>query len=704
MGKSDGARTAYTAGAVGLTLVVIASVVAGSAVAGPVSLLVVAGFGATLSCWGAARMQRSRRHIWWAIAVAQLFFFAGDLLWTVYGDVLGRDPYPVSDIAYLAQYPALALGIGWLIRGRRRGRDRAALLDAAILTTGVGVVGILFVFAPAAAAADASVGSQIVAGAYPVGDLLLLSLVVRLFTAQVARYFALWALFGGLAIFLVCDTAYSVTVAYGLAYPDWIDIAYLLVYLLIGLAAIHPSAVALSEPAPEHQERVTGRRLIVLAAALMLVPLAAQVAHLSGAEHGWWVLVVGGCLSAVLVIARLADLLHNAERSAVQLAALAGKDSLTGISNRRAWDHELSRACAIAREDDTPLVVAALDLDHFKQFNDSHGHLTGDLVLKETAAVWSDLLQGAGILARIGGDEFAVLLPDMVAVQAVTVLDPTRRAVGHSQTCSIGVATWDGRESPAELLARADRALYLAKRSGRNRIAVDDGLAPSVVNGAEPGDLVSSLRSVYQPIVKLRSGEVVGHEALSRFEGVQAQEAFERAARNGSSALLEAAAVSVALTGWDRDGLLALNVSPAAIVSPHFREVLPADLTGIIIELTEQALGTNPVAVLMAVDDLRDRGALIAIDDFGAGFSNLARIVTVRPDIVKLDISIVQGVHLDATRQAVVAAAVHFSQLTDGRVFAEGIELPEERDCLVRLGVLFGQGFLLGAEAPLAAR
>ena len=179
------------------------------------------------------------------------------MLWTVYGDVLGRDSFPVADIAYLAQYPALALGIGWLIRGRRRGRDRAAFLDAAILTTGVGAVAAMFVFAPAAATAGASVGSQVVAGAYPVGDLLLLALVVRLFTAQVARNFALWALFGGMTVIARRRHHYSVTVAYGLAYPAGSTSPTCWPTSCSASRRIHPSAVALSEPAPDHQERVT---------------------------------------------------------------------------------------------------------------------------------------------------------------------------------------------------------------------------------------------------------------------------------------------------------------------------------------------------------------------------------------------------------------------------------------------------------------
>lgn len=705
MGDRPSARATYVAGGIGLALIVGYALVADRDVLGSVAYLVGAAYATVLGCVGAARLPSSQRLVWWGFAASLLLFLVGDVLWIVSDDVLHIDPFPsAADVAYLAFYVVLAVAVGALVRARRRGRDRAAFLDAAILATGVGVVAAVFLIEPAAEAAGTSTLTQVVAAAYPIGDLLVLAVVVRLFSVRIAGNVAFWALVGGIVILLVGDLGYVAAEVYGDVYPQWIDIGYLLSYLLLGLAALHPSARELCEPAPERSgSRFTATRLVVLCGALVLAPATDQAAHLAGVHHGSWVVLIGGCLSAVLVVLRLGDLLVESQRTAVQLAALARKDPLTGVPNRRTWDHELSRGCAIARADETPLSVAILDMDHFKRFNQEEGHLKGDLVLKETAAAWSHLLQGVGILARIGGERFAVLLPDLVASQSTAVLDPMRRAVTHDQTCSIGVATWDGRESPAELLARADRALYLAKHAGRNRVAVDDGVAPAVVDRLEPGDLLASLRSVYQPIVKLRSGEVVGHEALSRFDGVGAQEAFDRAARNGTSALLEAAAVRVALAGWDRDGLLALNASPAALTSPHLQEVLPADLTGLIIEITEQALDGNPVEVMMVVDDLRDRGALIAIDDYGAGFSNLARVLALRPDIVKLDISIIRGVHADATQQALVAAAVHYSKLTDGRVFAEGIETVEDRDCLVDLGVIFGQGNLLGLPEALAA-
>jgi len=702
MGATGSARRAHVALGVGLAIIAVYVALINSSAA-PTVYLVAAAYGTALSLVGAVRMPRARRRIWWAFAAAQVLFFVGDSLWTLFLEILHIEPFPsVADVAYLAQYPALSLGMLWLARGRRRGRDRAAFLDAAILTTGFTVVGTVFFVAPAAETGGSTLLSQVVAAAYPAGDLLVLALVVRMFTAGVVRNTALWALFGAIATLLAADLHYVVTVVHGTAYPTWIDVAYLMSYLLLGVAVLHPSAHALSEPGPERPERVTVARLILLGAALVLAPLTEQVAHLTGVHSGLWVVFIGGCVAAVLVVLRLGDLVQDLQRTAVQLSALARKDGLTGIPNRRTWDHELSRACAIAREEGEPLTAAVLDMDHFKRFNDTFGHLKGDLVLKETAAAWTSILHGRGFLARFGGEEFTALIPTATSAEAVGLLDQMRRSVTHGQTCSIGVATWDGVETPGALVARADRALYHAKHAGRDRVAIDDGGSTSVVTRAyEENPLLASLHSVYQPIVDLRTGAVVGREALSRFAGREPREVFDSAARDGTGAGLEAAAIRQALAGWDGEGLLAVNTSPHAFLTQQLHDALPDDLTGIVLEITEADLVGYTAEVMLAIDGLRARGALIAIDDFGIGFSNIQRVVTIRPDFVKLDMSLIRHVDDDQMLQAVVAAAVLFAQQTRSLVVAEGIETPGERDCLFRLGVTYGQGYLLGAPERL---
>jgi diguanylate cyclase (GGDEF)-like protein len=153
-----------------------------------------------------------------------------------------------------------------------------------------------------------------------------------------------------------------------------------------------------------------------------------------------------------------------------RLDAQARTDQLTGVANRRTWDHELPRELARAHRTREPLAMAMLDLDRFKAYNDTYGHPAGDRLLRSAAAAWSERLRTTDVLARYGGEEFAVLLPACDAASAQRVAEQLRAAVPGGQTCSIGVATWDGVETAEELVARADAALYAAKDSGRDRV------------------------------------------------------------------------------------------------------------------------------------------------------------------------------------------------------------------------------------------
>jgi diguanylate cyclase (GGDEF)-like protein/PAS domain S-box-containing protein len=150
---------------------------------------------------------------------------------------------------------------------------------------------------------------------------------------------------------------------------------------------------------------------------------------------------------------------------------LARHDSLTGLPNRRALEEQLPQAMARARRNRSPLSVAILDIDHFKDYNDSHGHLAGDEVLRACARAWDSTLRGEDTIVRFGGEEFLVLLPDIGAEQAGKIIERLRMETPMGQTCSAGLAVWDYAESIDDLLGRADKALYLAKAGGRNQLA-----------------------------------------------------------------------------------------------------------------------------------------------------------------------------------------------------------------------------------------
>ncbi|MDX6634852.1 MAG: hypothetical protein QOF06_1055 [Solirubrobacterales bacterium] len=178
-----------------------------------------------------------------------------------------------------------------------------------------------------------------------------------------------------------------------------------------------------------------------------------------------------------LVYARAADITEikqiEAEREELlgQVQEMARHDSLTGLPNRRALEEQLPRAMARTRRSLSPLSVAILDIDHFKNYNDTHGHLAGDEVLRACAKAWDAALRGEDTIVRFGGEEFLVLLPDTEPDQAEEIVERLRGNTPMGQTCSAGLALWDRNESIDDLLRRADEALYLAKASGRNQLA-----------------------------------------------------------------------------------------------------------------------------------------------------------------------------------------------------------------------------------------
>lgn len=178
-----------------------------------------------------------------------------------------------------------------------------------------------------------------------------------------------------------------------------------------------------------------------------------------------------------MIYARATDVTHlkqiEAEREELlgQVQELARHDQLTGLPNRRALEEQLPQAMARARRRSSPLSLAILDIDHFKDYNDSHGHLAGDEVLRACARAWDSALRSEDTIARFGGEEFLVMLPDTAPEEAVEIVERLRQVTPMGQTCSAGLACWDYAESIDELLGRADKALYLAKASGRNQLA-----------------------------------------------------------------------------------------------------------------------------------------------------------------------------------------------------------------------------------------
>lgn len=190
-----------------------------------------------------------------------------------------------------------------------------------------------------------------------------------------------------------------------------------------------------------------------------------------------WLLTVVALGVAAGIIRGLVSSRRRLERERELLLSetmkLARTDHLTGLANRRAFGEQLDREIARSRRQDKPLCVAMIDIDHFKRYNDEHGHIAGDELLQEMARAWIEMIRPSDILARHGGEEFALLLPECGVEAAMVVVARIRASTPADQRCSAGLACWDGLESPLELISRADMRLYEAKELGRDRVVID---------------------------------------------------------------------------------------------------------------------------------------------------------------------------------------------------------------------------------------
>ena len=360
-----------------------------------------------------------------------------------------------------------------------------------------------------------------------------------------------------------------------------------------------------------------------------------------------------------------------------------------------------------------------LDLDHFKALNDTFGHAEGDRVLQAAATALARTVGKPGFVARIGGEEFAILLHGADAPAAASLAERCRGALarlvvpGPTLACSAGVAAYpDHATTVPQLLQAVDGALYWAKRSGRNRIRIYDPRHVVALSLHEQRSEVEALLAtttpvcaVFQPIMEVATGRVAGYEALARFIAPFVRPPhlwFAQAHRCGLGAVLEACAMRAALAVPDRPAgtFLALNVSPAALLSREVEAALPRDLDGIVIELTEHEAFDEDGALELALTALRARGARIALDDAGAGYAGLQQLIRVRPDIVKVDRSLVAGIHEDASKLALLEALAFFATTTGAAVCAEGVEELTELRALAGVDVTYAQGYALARPGP----
>jgi diguanylate cyclase (GGDEF)-like protein len=407
---------------------------------------------------------------------------------------------------------------------------------------------------------------------------------------------------------------------------------------------------------------------------------------------------------------------HQRER----LKIAAATDALTGLANHRHFQEQLRADVQEARENKTPLAVTALDIDGFKKLNDDRGHGRGDEALKLAGEAVQRAVRGNDLVARLGGDDFVMILHEADPGFAREVSERARAAMARTLpeelelTVSAGFVCIPDAcvEDEANLSELANAALDTAKRAGGNQTRKYDPEAVAAIPSikqqrAEIDELLAMERPitpVFQPLVELSTGRLIGFEALSRFDADPRRSPdawFNQAARCGRGLALEMAAIKAALSarGRPRGTYLSLNFSPSALSSPKIMGILPKNMSDIVIEVTEHELASEDGGLEEGLAKMRARGARIAVDDAGAGYAGLNQVMRVQPDVIKLDRSLIEGVHSDSAKSALVEFFVMFARRVGAGVCTEGIETVDELRTLINLGVSYGQGYLLGRPA-----
>jgi diguanylate cyclase (GGDEF)-like protein len=675
----------------------------------------------------------------WSVRAVPLVLGAGTMVWSI-GDFVvagagGAGTPLAANVVYLGFYPLTYVGVMLLLRLNVRRFTAETWLDGLIAGFGAAALSAVFLFH---SVLHASGGDRAVVAtnlAYPIGDLLLLALVIGGSAVLPGRRRLPWMMLAfGLGINTLGDTANLFASGLGATHLGAMlnAIAWPTSILLVSASVwVNPGA-----PATAAGPARPGFAFPALAClGCTAVLFVGSVDHISRAA-----LILGVCALAAAGV-RSALSVKALQRLTSERHRQAVTDQLTQLANRRALFELLETLEREHHANGGPRRQTAclfVDLNRFKEVNDSFGHSVGDELLRQLGQRLHGILRGSDLLARLGGDEFVVMLLDAdgdygaMAAQRISArlrepfqLGPVRASIG----ASIGIAVSpEDATDPSDLLRCADLAMYRAKVDGKpfaiyNEELDGRGNRMGLVEDLRVAIAERSLELHYQPQVTFDGGAIVALEALVRWDHPRLGQIppleFLPLAEDAelmdplSELVLDMALEQCAR--WHAAGnevSVCVNLSTSNLVNPELPALVQATLErhgltprALVLEVTETTAITDFSHSRETIARLRDLGIVVSVDDFGAGFTSLAYLSSLAVGELKLDRSFIQGLSgaPDARNQALIRSTIELAHGLGMRVVAEGIEDEPSFELLAEFGCDLAQGYLVSRPQPAEA-
>jgi diguanylate cyclase (GGDEF)-like protein len=679
--------------------------------------------------WRALRSTEARRS-WMIFAFGVSVYGLGNVLWAAWVEHLPEPPIPsICDGMWLTLYPACYLGIVGLARARERRVPARIWLDGVIAGLGIAAIGAAIVLRPVLASVSGNTAAVITEMAYPICDLLLAALVVGVLALRGWRLDRMWAMLGGGFLALAAaDCMYALQVAGGASAPSTAtNLAYDVGVLLLALAAWQPGEALESDTVP-------GAAVLAIPAAFTFSALGLLIYdHFSRLDP----LALALAMLTLLAAFARTGLAFRDVRALVETRRQALTDDLTSMPNRRHFLACVHSGITASTASDSSVALLIVDLDHFKELNDTLGHDAGDQLLCQVGERLRAVLRSSDTAARLGGDEFGVLLCGPCdTARAEVVADKILSAIGEPfpikglnlrVTASIGIALYpEHAGGEEELMQHADIAMYEAKtaQSGRACYARERD-NHSLERLTLAGELAHALESDeieahFQPKAQAASRRIVGVEALVRWRhpvrGLIGPGEFVTVAEQaGLGRALTRRMLALALAqakAWREAGLdlhVAVNTTVADLQDVQFPVEVAAMLAdhglppeALVLEVTENMVLADPVRVGDVLAQLGELGLGLSLDDFGTGYSSLTHLKALPVGEVKIDRSFVARMTKDPVDAAIVEATIRLSHSIGIRVVAEGVEDQLTWSSLIANGCELVQGYALSRPLPAA--